>query len=77
VITQTCLTSGFATAEPVSSVLKPILILLYCEGGEALDQLAQGSCGCPITGSVQGQVWWGFEQPGLVEGGRGVGLGDL
>jgi len=23
--------------------------------------------GCPIPGSVQGQVGWGFEQPGLVE----------
>ena len=35
------------------------------------------SCGCPIPGSVQGQVGRGFEQPGLVEGvpahGRGVG----
>jgi len=34
-------------------------------------------CGCPLPGSVQGQVGWGFEQPGLVEGvpahGRGVG----
>ena len=34
-------------------------------------------CGCPIPGSVQGQVGWGFEQPALVEGvpahGRGVG----
>ena len=32
---------------------------------------------CPIPGSVQGQVGWGFEQPGVVEGvpvhGRGVG----
>ena len=36
-------------------------------------------CGCPIPGSVQGQVGWGLEQPGLVEGvpahGRGVGTG--
>ncbi|PKU36866.1 hypothetical protein llap_12830 [Limosa lapponica baueri] len=34
--------------------------------------------GCPIPGSVQGQVGWGFEQPGLVEGvpahGTGVGI---
>ena len=34
-------------------------------------------CGCPIAGSVQGQVGWGSEQPGLVEGvpahGRGAG----
>lgn len=25
------------------------------------------SCGCPTPGSVQGQVAWGLEQPGLVE----------
>ena len=47
------------------------------EGGEALAQVAQRSCGCPLPGSVQGQVGGGFEQPGLVEGvpahGRGVG----
>jgi len=35
------------------------------------------SCGCPLPGSVQGQVGWSSEQPGLVEDvpahGRGVG----
>jgi len=36
--------------------------------GEALAQVAQRSCGCPLPGSVQGQVGWGFQQPGLVEG---------
>ena len=41
--------------------------ILYCEGGEALEQVAQRSCGCPVPGSVQGQVGRGFEQPGLVE----------
>ena len=39
-------------------------------------KVAQGGCGCPIPGSVPGQVGWGLEQPGLVEGvpaqGRGV-----
>ncbi|KAK4823933.1 hypothetical protein QYF61_008319 [Mycteria americana] len=30
--------------------------------------VVQRSCGCSIPGSVQGQVGWGFEQPGLVEG---------
>jgi len=35
---------------------------------EALDQVAQRSCGCPLPGRVQDQVGWGFEQPGLVEG---------
>jgi len=36
--------------------------------GEALAQVAQRSCGCPLPGSVQGQVGQGFEQPGLEEG---------
>jgi len=51
--------------------------ILCCEGGEALAQVAQRCCGCPLLGSVQGQVGWGFEQPGLVEGvpGHGRGLG--
>ncbi|KAK4810510.1 hypothetical protein QYF61_004290 [Mycteria americana] len=35
--------------------------------GETLEQVAQRSCECPITGSVQGQVGWGFEQPDLVK----------
>ena len=51
--------------------------ILYCEGGEALEQVAQRGCGCPLPGSVQGQAGWGFEEPGLVAGvpahGRGVG----
>ena len=55
--------------------------ILPCEGGEALAQAAQRSCGCPLPGRVQGQVGWGFGQPGLVEGvpacGRGVGLDGL
>ena len=41
---------------------------LYCEGGEALEQVAWRSCGCPLSGSVQGQGGWGFEQPGQVAG---------
>jgi len=49
------------------------------EGGEALAQTAQRSCGCPLPGSVQGQAGQGFDQPGLVEGvpahGRGGGTG--
>jgi len=52
----------------------------FCfEGGEALAQVAQRSCGCPLLGSVQGQVGWGFGHPGPVEGvparGRGLGTG--
>ena len=54
---------------------------LYSEGGEALEQLAQGSCGCPIPGSIEGQVEWGPGHPGLVGGrtahNRGLEVGDL
>lgn len=32
--------------------------MLYDEGGGTLKQVAQRSCWCPITGSVQGQVGW-------------------
>ncbi|GAB0180752.1 hypothetical protein GRJ2_000540500 [Grus japonensis] len=55
----------------------------FTEGGEALEQAAQRGCGCPIPGSVQGQVGWVFGQRGLVEGvpahggGGGVELDDL
>jgi len=46
-------------------------------GDEALAQVSQRSCGCPLPGSVQGEFGRGFEHPGLVEGvpahGRGVG----
>jgi len=36
--------------------------------GRQLEQVAQRSCGCSLPGRFQGQVGWGFEQPGLVEG---------
>jgi len=54
---------------------------IYFEGGEALEQVAQGGCGCPLPGSTEGRAGWGCEQPGL-EGGvpaysRGLELGDL
>jgi len=42
--------------------------IVYCVDSEALEQVAQRSCGCPLPGSVQGQVGRGLEQPGLVEG---------
>jgi len=55
--------------------------IFYSEGGEALAQVAHRICGCPLPGSVQGQVGWGSDQPGLVEGvpsrGRGLELNDL
>jgi len=31
-------------------------------------QVAQRGCGCLIPSSIQGEVGWGFEQPGLVGG---------
>lgn len=33
-----------------------------------LEQVVQGSGGCPISGGVYGQAGWGFEQAGQVEG---------
>ena len=33
-----------------------------------LEQVAQRDCGCPLSGNIQGQAGWGFEQPGLVGG---------
>jgi len=51
--------------------------ILHSEYGEAVEQVAQRSCGCPLPGSVPGQAGWSFEQPRLVEGvpahGRWVG----
>jgi len=32
--------------------------ILYSDGGEALANFAQRSCGCSIPASVQGQVMW-------------------
>jgi len=40
----------------------------HTEGGEALEQVAQGGCGCPIPGGIQGQAGCGSGQPGLVVG---------
>jgi len=55
--------------------------VLYYESGEVLKQAAQGGCGCPVPGGVQGQVGWGPGQPhqllnvevGGSACGRGVG----
>jgi len=55
--------------------------ILYSEGGETLEQVAQRGGRCPIPGNIHGQVGWGSEQPGLVKDvpvpHRGVGLDDL
>ena len=40
----------------------------HSESGDALKQVAQGGCGCPIPGGIQGQAGCGSEQPGLVVG---------
>ena len=38
------------------------------EGDGTLEQVAQGGCGCPILGGMQGQAGCGSGQPGLVAG---------
>ena len=51
--------------------------ILYAEHGEALEQVAQRSCGLPLPVNIPGEAGWGFEQPDLVGGvpahGRGLG----
>lgn len=37
--------------------------------GEPLELAAQRYCGCPIPGSAQGQVGWGFDQRDLMKEG--------
>ena len=41
---------------------------IFVLGIEALEQVALRNCGCPISGSVQGQVGWGPGQSDLVGG---------
>ena len=52
----------------------------HTEGGNALEQVAQEGCGCPIPGGIQGQAGCGSEQPDLVVGdsahSRGLKLND-
>jgi len=38
------------------------------ESGDAQEQVAQRSCGCPIPGGIQGQAGCGSGQPGLMAG---------
>ena len=42
--------------------------VFHIEGGDALEQVAQGGCGCPIPGGIQDQAGCGSGQPGLVVG---------
>ena len=57
----------------------PIQTHFHPQGGDALEQVAQGGCGCPIPGGIQGQAGCGSGLPGLVVGepthGRGVETG--
>ena len=40
----------------------------HTEAGDALEQVAQGDCGCPIPGGIQDQAGCGSGQPGLLVG---------
>ena len=40
----------------------------FSRDGDALEQVAQGGCGCPIPGGIQGQAGCGSGQPGLLVG---------
>ena len=42
--------------------------VFHTEGGDALEQVAHGHCGCPIPGGIQGQAGCDSGQPGLVVG---------
>jgi len=42
--------------------------VFHSESGDALEQVAQGGCGCLIHGGIQGQAGCGSGQPGLVVG---------
>lgn len=57
---------------PLCPSLHPVLRykkeILYFEGGKTVEQVAQRGCGCPLPGSIQSQIGWGFEQLGLMEG---------
>lgn len=54
-------------------------VKFFTLGVEALEQVDQADCGCPIPGNVQDQVGLGPGQPGLVGGvpahGREIGTG--
>jgi len=42
--------------------------MVYNEGGETLEDVAQRGGRCPTPGNIQGQAGWGSEQADLVEG---------
>ena len=53
----------------------------HSEGGDTLEQVAQGGCGRPIPGGIHGKAGHGSGQPGLVVGdparSRGLKLDDF
>lgn len=51
--------------------------ILYYACGEAVEQVAQRNCECPISVGIQGPSKRVFAQPGLVAGipGHGMGVG--
>ena len=55
-------------------------IFFHPEGGDALEQVTQGGCGCPIPGGIQSQAGCGSGHPGLLVGNpahnRGVETDD-
>lgn len=58
--------------------LNNAIIAFDLVSAQTLAQVAQGNCGCPISGSIQDLVEQGSEQPGQVEGVvGGLEQGDL
>jgi len=55
------------------------MVFFHSEGGDTLEKVAQGGCGCPISGGIHGQAGCGSGQRGLVVGdtahSRGVETG--
>jgi len=49
--------------------------IFYDEGSETLEQVAWRTYGCPIVGSVQGQVGRSFKQPDVVKDDPAYGIG--
>lgn len=52
-------------------------VCLLPSGGETLQQVAQRSASCPISGSIQGQLGQGSEQLDWVAHCRRIGLCDF
>jgi len=59
---QTSISSPAGTDRPVCAIVPERL--------PEMEQVAQGGCGCPIPGGIQGQAGCGSGQPGLLVGDR-------